>query len=433
MKIFKLKIVAFLVCPIFLFGQTVSLEEITELAVAKNYLVKVQENNARIAEINTSAYARGYLPTLGLSGRTNYSLGNSLNRYSAIPEIRINNAGSLSGNMGLIGSYAVLTGGSRKYTNLKNDEILALSQIDLEQTKQELVFNASRLYYQIAKAQKGLEVLEESLNISQQRLEKAKYNFEFGQSSSIDTLNARVDINRDRLNIIRLTQQIDNLKRELNTLLCRDSSTPFEADTTIVLEYLAGLESWIDKSKTQNTGLQSLEKNVDLARIDESLAMANQLPTVQMDAGYNLSLVENNENSFLVFQRSNGFQVGLSLSWNIFDGGNTNIRKQTSRINTLNQDFQLKNFQSQLEKDISVLWSIYQTNLSIIKTEQVNIETAKQNFSRSEELFKRAQIGSVDFRQAQLNLLNAQLSYYNALFDAKINEVELKYLSGTLL
>lgn len=422
-----------LIIPCWISAQVLMPDMVRNLVLSENFLIQIEEYNTQIARQNTSVYGKGYLPALGLNGRTSYALGNSLNRYSAIPEIKINNAGSLSGNMGLVGSYPVLTGGSRNYSNQKNEAILALSQMELRQLKEDMLLNAYRFYYQIAKSQKGLEVLEESLRISRERMEKAIYGFEFGQGSSIDTLNARVDINRDSLNIIRLNHQINNLKEELNAILCRPSATDFKVDTNVVLELAETYEILVDKGLRNNAEIEIMEENIQIAAIDQSLAVANQRPVLQLEAGYNLSLLENNENSFLIFQRSNGFQAGLNLSWSIFDGGNTYVRKQTSRLQSEVRMLQKENAKTQLEKEFAVLWNTYQTNLSIINAEKLNISTAKQNFSRSEELYKRAQIGSVEFRQAQLNLLNAQLNYYNALYDAKINEIDLKYLTGDLL
>lgn len=432
MRISSLLSAFLLLCPFVVFGQMMTLDEVTDQVLNNNFLLKVEQNTNSIAKLNTSVYSKSILPTFGIQGSTNYSLGNSLNRYSAIPEIQINNAGSVSGNIGIIGSYPVLTGGVRKYTNEKNQASLALSELRLEQTKEDLLLNAYSLFYQIAKSQQGIEALEESLTISKKRLEKAKYNFEFGKNSSIDTLNARVDINRDSTNILILNQQINRLMQELNLILCRDPSTNFSVDTNIVLEFYSDKAGWMDQSFNMNTTLTVFEQNIEIAVIDESLAVANQRPFLQFDAGYNLSFVDNNENSFVTFQRSNGFQVGLSLNWNLFDGGQTYIRRQTSKILTENQYLQKQNYETQLKKEIETQWIMYQTNLSIVRLEQLNIETARQNFIRSEALYKQAQMGTVEFRQAQLNLLHAKLSYYNALYDAKINEVNLKYLSGSL-
>jgi len=45
-------------------------------------------------------------------------------------------------------------------------------------------------------------------------------------------------------------------------------------------------------------------------------------------------------------------------------------------------------------------------------------------------LYENGQQSSVEFRQAQLNLINAQSQYFIARTSAKLLEVELDYLLG---
>ena len=62
-----------------------------------------------------------------------------------------------------------------------------------------------------------------------------------------------------------------------------------------------------------------------------------------------------------------------------------------------------------------------------------NIKTALNNFERTEEKFKIGQVTSIEFRLAQLNLLNAELSRNQAKYDAKLAELTVLQLSGELL
>ena len=61
------------------------------------------------------------------------------------------------------------------------------------------------------------------------------------------------------------------------------------------------------------------------------------------------------------------------------------------------------------------------------------MEISEANFKRSEAQFKIGQINSVDYRQAQLNLLNAQTLLNTTRFQIKIAEVQLLLLSGQIL
>jgi len=88
---------------------------------------------------------------------------------------------------------------------------------------------------------------------------------------------------------------------------------------------------------------------------------------------------------------------------------------------------------NELERTIANALEIYNNALFILKAEEKNVETNKRNFSRTEEQFKLGQITTIEFRQAQINLLNAQSNLNQAKYDAKNAELKLLQLTGDLL
>jgi outer membrane protein TolC len=71
--------------------------------------------------------------------------------------------------------------------------------------------------------------------------------------------------------------------------------------------------------------------------------------------------------------------------------------------------------------------------LEIYNIQEKNIITAQNNFDRTQEKFKIGQVNSIEFRQAQLNLLNTELSRNQAKYAAKLAELQLLQISGELL
>jgi outer membrane protein TolC len=61
------------------------------------------------------------------------------------------------------------------------------------------------------------------------------------------------------------------------------------------------------------------------------------------------------------------------------------------------------------------------------------VSTAGLNFDRTRELFQAGQITGLQFRQAQLDLANAQRSAVVSGFDTKVAELQLLRASGGLL
>jgi outer membrane protein TolC len=76
---------------------------------------------------------------------------------------------------------------------------------------------------------------------------------------------------------------------------------------------------------------------------------------------------------------------------------------------------------------------IYQNRQVVFSIQEKNVETNQNNFDRSKEQFSLGSISSISFRQAQINLMNAQTNKNKAKYDAKLAELQLLQLTGQLL
>jgi outer membrane protein TolC len=70
--------------------------------------------------------------------------------------------------------------------------------------------------------------------------------------------------------------------------------------------------------------------------------------------------------------------------------------------------------------------------LVLVRLETQNQQTAKQNMDISLEKFRLGSLSAIEFREAQLNYLNASARTSDAQFQAKQAEIALKQLSGEL-
>jgi outer membrane protein TolC len=124
---------------------------------------------------------------------------------------------------------------------------------------------------------------------------------------------------------------------------------------------------------------------------------------------------------------------GINLTWNIFSGGRNRTQVQNAKINLETQQLQKQQIEIEVNRDFNNAWEDYENKLFILQTQQKNVQTNTDNFNRTEENFKLGQITSIEFRQAQLNLINAINAKNAAKYEAKLSELQLLQLSGELL
>ena len=121
------------------------------------------------------------------------------------------------------------------------------------------------------------------------------------------------------------------------------------------------------------------------------------------------------------------------MSWNLFDGGGTITRVKNAKIDLQNREYEKQSLLISVERDFYNAWDDYQNRLAVYQVQENNIITAKNNFDRTQEKYKLGQVTSIEFRQAQLNLLSAELSRNQAKYQAKLAELTVLQLSGELL
>ncbi len=408
-----------------------TIEEVLLAVKENNYDLKAARQNIATAEVLTSKYNRGYLPNLNLNGGVGYSLNGIKQVYNFnFPDLDLQNIQSGNANLGISSSYLLFDGGQRKLRNEKNARNLDFANLQLDNINQLISFNASQVYYTIAQAMYNITILEESLEISRERFSRAKTRYQYGKQNKVDVLNAEVDISRDSLNLISIENDILNLKWQLNQLTLR-RDTDYQIDTSFTLMYrLADVSELQSKMESSNKELIALQKNIELVKYD--LALANKLnaPQISATGGYNLNYQKYDSNSQINLNRNNGLNLGLNASWNILDGGQRKVQEQLAIIDQENALIQLRTKENELFTQLNRLWNTYQNNLLSLEIEKRNIQTNRVNFELVKSLYENGQQSSVEFRQAQLNLLNAQSQYYIARTSAKLLEVEMDYLIG---
>jgi len=406
--------------------------EAAKITLENNYDIKLADNDILIAEQNTSKILNGYRPTVNAAAGVNSNFGGSRTKFATGNEIEIDNAFSWGGSASVTGNYTLYD--QSRDENIKQlKEVVALSGLQKQLTIEQQLLQLFNVYYEVARLRANLSVLQRTLDVSRQRVLRAQYRFEYGQGPRLDLLNAEVDFQRDSINFLSSQQFLSNARRDLNVIMGRTVNTTFEVDTTITYIQDLSLPALTEKAKARNTAIQLVEKNMDISQQEFNIIDAGRKPTLGASGSYSYNFSDNPAQSFTTFSTNNGLALGLNLNWNLFDGGIRKKRKEITQINIASQQIQKAQLEQQLERDVANAWENYQTALYILQAELVSFSTSRLNMQRTEEQFKVGQIGSVEFRQAQLNLLNAETSYNTAKYNAKVIELQLLQLSGELL
>lgn len=413
-----------------------SLDEAKKIALENSYNSQISKYNIVAIENNTRLIKAGNKPTFNLNAGLNGQLSSNNVKAFAAPENQVNwFIPSLNSNISAGANYLLWDGHQIENRVKQNEANTKQAQLSLKATNEEVVYQVENIYINILQLLERQKLLEESIEISSKRKLRAKYAFEYGQSNKINLLNADVDLNRDSLDLIRFKQQVVNLKRNLNLLLNRDINIEYELQQDLDFErdIIRNQDEFINQAIANNLSILKAKESLNILAYDKVINEGNLKPQVFANASYGLNYLNNAEPNLIDYSFSDGLRLGLSASWLIGDGGRTKILNENAEIRIKSQSLFIRQMEDQVKTQITNAWADYENAIRLYDLETQNVATAKENFERSQVLFNQAQINSITFRQAQLNLLNAKLSLASAKYDILLLDLDLKKLSGGLV
>ncbi|MFS4455005.1 TolC family protein [Maribacter sp. 2304DJ31-5] len=428
--------------------QLLSKEEAVAKMLKHNFGILVAKNQVVIAENNKGILNSGYLPTLTGTAGAAYNRNDTNTEFpgqlddtgNPRPDISLENAESQRYNAALSLNYVLFDGLGRRYDFKKLKEQYRLSSLQARETIENTMLQMFSIYFEIARLTENRNVQQQALEVSKQRITRSEYAFEYGQNTKLDILNAQVDVTNDSINLLNTQQQLANARRDLNVVLNQNLNEVYQVDTIIDFIPKLKLDEFVGRATTNNVAILQTERNLNINAYDVKVNRSGYLPTIGLSGSYGWNRNQNPPSAFLsgtVFPGTNStvnsLALGANLTWNLFDGGGTSVRVKNAKIAYENQELVKKQIVLEVDRDMKNALAIYENRLNIFRIQEQNVRTNENNFERSREQFQLGRITSIEFRQAQINLLNAQTNKNLAKYDAKLAELQLLQLTGQLL
>ena len=431
----KLKII-FLTILTYLFSLSgyaqnrLSLQQAVQIALENNYDIKLSANEVEISKTDVSRGLSAMLPTVtGNFSRSN-AIQNLEQTRSGTTEQR---EWAKSSNMayGPVLNWQVFDGFGMfaRYEQLK--EFQKLGETSLKLTIQNTLTAVITNYYDLVQQQQQIKALKTALDISRLRLKNSKSRYEIGKAAKLEVLAASVDLNTDTTNLLRQRDVYRNTKTRLNELLARTITTDFTVTDTIIIQNDLNLNKLQVVASSQNPAIQSAIINQRIANLSLKQTRSDRYPVISLNSGYNFNK-NTSELGFATRSQSNGLNYGVTASVNIFNGFMQKKNERIASIQVMNSTLQLEKINLNITSQLTSFYQTYVTNLELVRLEEQNLAVAKQNLDITLEKFKLGSVAPLEFREAQRNYVDASARFSNAQFEAKLAEISLKQLTGSV-
>lgn len=414
------------------FGQELlNLQDAINIALNNNYDIKLVKNDVEISKNNVNLGNAGILPAAVGSFSTGGSRQNTIQTQSTGTQ-RITD-GVKNSNMSYgVGLDWTIFDGFKMFANL--DRLKALEQqgqISLKSRILTTISDVINAYYTITKQQQLVAASDNAMDISNLRMTIANNKLEIGKGSKLDVLAAKVDYNSDTSSYLQQKNLLGIYIVNLNQLLARDPNVKFIVQNQIDIDKNLIYSSLVEQSASLNPDLQNAFINKKIADLNLKQIKADRYPKVSLNSGYEFNR-STSPTGFNTSFKANGLTYGLTASLNIFNGFLQRQNERNAKIGISSSELSLNKVKQEVISQLATTYQNYSTYLELVKLERKNIEIAKQNLDITLEKYRLGSITPIILREAQKNAIDANSRYVEMQFQAKLAEIALKELSGTL-
>lgn len=402
-----------------------------ELALKQNLDIQIAQNDVEISKINNSWANAGAFPTITALATNTEALSNLNQKLNNGNSIQRNNVQNNSLNANLVLSWRIYNGMRVRATKDRFEIIEKMGNIAFKQQVDQVIFDVLSVYYNLVRLKKQVNSTLAIIDLSKERVKIAETRFNVGSGSKTDMLQAIIDLNAQEVTLRNIFKQISTTKASLNNLLKRPPQEPIfakEEQFNIPSIDLGDIIKKIDEQNYQM--LMANQTKLNLAN-ERRIIFSQKLPTLTLNAAALLNRTISTAGLFLTNQ-TYGPNVGVAFGIPIFQ---SNINKTQLKVNAVQQKQQaleIDALRSRIQRDLFMAYQEYQNALESSKIEALNVKLAEENNIISTERFKKLQSNSIELRQAQLSLSDAQDKYINALYRAHIAATSILYTIGEI-
>lgn len=433
----KIAFLFVLVCPIVIFIQKtnaqekLTLQQAVAIALENNYNIKLTSNAVEIAKINKNPANAGMIPVVTGNLTTNNTLSNTTQTLSNGESQQRNGARNTNLSYGPELNWQIFDGFEMfiRYDQLK--ELQNLGEAGYRLTVQTTIADIISSYYDLVQQKQQIKALDTALVISRLRLQNSQSRYQIGRAAKLEVLAASVDLNTDTTNLLRQRDLFRGIKISLNEIMARDIDIDFTVEDTIIIQNNLQLKDLQAVAGTQNPSLQSAVINQRISELNLKQVKANRYPDIGLNTGYNFNR-STSELGFARTSRGRGFNYGLTASVNIFNGFLQRRNEKAAAVEVDNAKIQHDQLNLNINSQLASLYQTYVTNVELVKLEEKNVNVAKENLDITLVKFKLGSIAPLELREAQRNFLDASVRFTNAQYQAKLAEVSLKEIAGSL-
>ncbi|MBE9138159.1 TolC family protein [Nodosilinea sp. LEGE 07088] len=394
--------------------QPLSLETAIDLAYRNNEQLRIALLQLERSQAGLRAERALLYPTVDLSGTVQSSNLSSSGQNSSAVNTTLSSTVRTDYDLGLSGARSARIQAAERQVRL--------SELQVEQTREQLRLDTSTDYYNVQDAIEQIRINQAFLDAAERNLRDTRLREEVGVGTRFDVLQAEVQVANARQALTQANSQRQITQRQL----ARRLNLPPSIDLTTLAVDIAGawplsLEESIILAYQNRAELEQFLVEREFNDSQRQVSLAAVRPNLGLFGQYQAQGSLNSSSSFST-GINDGFSVGAQLSWRLFDGGAAVARARQSDLDIQTDESEFESARNDIRVQVEEAYYSLVSN-------QANIDTASVAVNQAEEALELANLrfnagvgtqlevtnAISDLTQAEGNLVAAVLEYNRAL------------------
>lgn len=410
---------------------TLNLDRALEIALSDNPTIKVAEEEIALKKVSHKETWQNLLPEASISGTMNYTI--TAPQFSIGDEtIKMGKDKSNTASGALNVSLPIFAPAVyRAMSMTKTDLELAVEKS--RASKQDLVNQVTKAYYQLMLTQDSYGVLQKSYNLAEENFNIVNAKYQQGVVSEFDKISAEVQMRSIKPNVISAANAVTLSKLQLRVLMGITVDVDIKIDDS-----LASYETVVFANQLENSGHEGLINNTTMKQLELSMKTLQQnikslrtnfIPTLAMSYSYQYQSMNNDSWNIFNYNWAGSSSLVFSLSVPLYKASNfTKLKSNRIQMRQLDQN------RIDTERKLNMQITSYQDNMAA-SSEQVS--SNKENVRQAEKAVqiagKRYEVGKgtvLELNTSQVQLTEAELTYNQSIYDYLVSKADLDQVLG---
>ena len=454
----------------FLFSEGISqqvwtLEKCILYAQENNIRLKQQELDTRFMKNNLFKSKMDLLPDINASASQNYSYGRALDEttyeFTENQEVASTNVN--------LNSRVTLFNGLQQYNTIRQEEFNFLSGLQrLEQSKNNLSLNIASAYLQILFSTELLEVAENQLVVTNLQVDRTSKLVEAGSLPRGSLYEIQSQAAAEEVQIINARNQLEIDYLSLTQLLDLDTLDSFaiympEFGDIVDDEIIYTVREIYETALTVLPEIKAAEYNLMSAEKGLVIARGGRYPSLYMGVSFGTGysdirqrVISTEEITLPVGQTINGVPVtttsqvpvfdnypftdqfsdnastviSFSLNVPILNGWFVNNAVSNSKLNVLNEIYELENTEKDLYKEIQQAYADALGARKKYVASTKALQAMRESFNYTEQKYEVGLVNGFDYNAAKNQLTRTESDLLQAKYDYIFRIKILDYYRG---